>query len=540
MPLSTTGYFVLVLHAHLPFVRHPEYNDPLEERWLHEAITECYLPLLRVLDGWRRDGVPARLALSLSPTLIAMLDDELLRGRYLAHLTRLIDLAQKELWRTRLDNGLQPVARHYFERLRACRDAWEWQWRGDLVGAFHGFVESGHVELLTATATHAFLPLHQHQPLSARAQVRVAADVYRARFGLAPGGLWNAECGYHPGLDRAFLDAGFRYFFVDAHALGATPEAALRRHALVRSPAGACVLARDVATSREVWDARVGYPGDPVYREFYRDAGFDLECDYIAPYIHESGARIATGFKYHRVTGGVGLAEKQLYEPEAAERRAREHARHFVHQRRRQCAELSAVMAGPPAVVAMYDAELFGHWWYEGPVFLDEVMRELARREPGAPGPIALTPLELISRHAPAMGGAPAFDPGFSSWGEGGYAWVWLNPDNDWLYPLLHDATRRMSRLADRHRRTRSPMRRRALDQMARELMLAQSSDWPFMISMRRTAEYAERRARDHLAAFDRLAEGVAGPRTTMDPDFLRAREAQYNLFPQLSFEVFA
>src|ERR1022692_3406142 len=106
------GYLAIVLHAHLPFVRHPEHEKFLEENWLFEAVTETYLPLLRLLQGWLRDGLDARLTLTLTPTLCSMLLDPLLQDRYVRHLNGLIDLAKKEIHRTHFDkpwHGLAPM-----------------------------------------------------------------------------------------------------------------------------------------------------------------------------------------------------------------------------------------------------------------------------------------------------------------------------------------------------------------------------------------------------------------------------------------------
>src|SRR5690606_33661247 len=125
----------IVLHAHLPFVRHPEHDRFLEEAWLYEAITECYLPLLKVFHGWRRDGIRARVTLTLSPTLCAMLQDDLLRRRYERSLNALIDLAEREVYRTHWEPGLRELAEHYLHAFQDRRATWQAA-GGDLVAAF--------------------------------------------------------------------------------------------------------------------------------------------------------------------------------------------------------------------------------------------------------------------------------------------------------------------------------------------------------------------------------------------------------------------
>lgn len=529
MPL---GVFSLILHAHLPFVRHPEHEDSLEERWLYEAITETYLPLLRVMEGWRRDQVDFRLTLSLSPPLISMLSDPFLQERYVQHLSRLIDLAESEVTRTSWLERLQPTARHYHEAFKACLDEYENLYRRDLVQGFASFQESGNLLLITSSATHAFLPLMQHQPAAVRAQIRIGVQTYQERLGQPPKGVWNAECGYYPGLDAALGEHGIGFFFVDAHGL---LQASLRPRygifAPIRCPSGVAAFGRDVETSRIVWNAEFGYPSDPAYRDFYRDLGFDADFDYIAPFLHESGRRVATGIKYHRITGKVPLGKKDLYDPAEAQRRAEQHAADFVYGREEQARRIGALMDRPPLIVSPYDAELFGHWWYEGPVFLDHVMRRMC----GAPDAILpMLPTEYLERYPENQ----TLTPVYSSWGEGGYAEVWLNPSNDWIYRYLHAAADRMVELARRRRGTPVSLERRALNQMARELLLAQSSDWAFIMRMGTVVDYATNRTKGHLENFNRLYEQVQS--STIDERVLSQLEARNNIFPRLEFEVYA
>ncbi len=528
--MTPVGYQCFILHAHLPFVRHPEHEDPLEERWLLEAVTECYLPLLGVIDGWRRDGLPWALTVSLSPTLLSMLRDPLLMDRYRRHLERLIDLARREVTRTRLSEGLAPAARHYLARFEACRRDLDERWGGDIAGALAGFAAEGRLELLGGPATHPFLPLLLHEPESVRAQLRVGLDEFERQLGRRPAGAWIPECGYAPGLDALLLEAGIQHTFVEAHGLLAAWPPQPGVHQPVRTPAGLRVFGRDPETSRQVWNAQDGYPGDPAYREFYRDIAHDLDRQWLGPLL-PAGVRVDTGIKYHRVTGPVGLGEKQYYDPAAAREQIELHAEHFVRSRAEQAAELAMREGHAPVIVSPYDAELFGHWWYEGPDFLDAVMRRLCAQD-SAVAPI--TPgrcLELMEMAGPAQ-------PCFSSWGEGGYAGVWLNEQTEWIYPRLDEAARRLRSLARRHQHNPDLQARRALDQMARELLLAQASDWPFLIRMGNAPHYARERICEHMGALERLARGVE--RGAINEADLAALEMRDNIFPKIDFTIYA
>ncbi|TGU90008.1 DUF1957 domain-containing protein, partial [Mesorhizobium sp. M00.F.Ca.ET.186.01.1.1] len=166
-------------------------------------------------------------------------------------------------------------------------------------------------------------------------------------------------------------------FFVDSHTIEhATPQPRRGLLAPLGTMHGVVAFARDDVASQQVWSTFDGYPGDYDYREYYRDIGFDRDMDYIEPYIHPAGIRIHTGLKYHRITGRD--VEKQLYEPDWAREKAASHAGHFLYHRERQIEEAAVWMDRKPLVVATYDAELFGHWWYEGPQFLDYLLRKTA------------------------------------------------------------------------------------------------------------------------------------------------------------------
>lgn len=517
------GTLTLVLHAHLPFVRHPEYQDFLEEDWLFEAITETYVPLLQAFYRLREQNVPFRVTMSITPPLAAMLDDELLRGRYRRHLRRLRELAESETRGNRADSRLGRIARHYAERLESVDRFYE-GWGGELLAAFRELQNDGHLEILACNATHGFLPLMSGPP-ARRAQLRAGIAAYARAFGRRPQGIWLAECGYDHGVDRLLGDEGINYFFVDAHGLEfARPRPSRGIHAPIRTPGGPAVFARDHETGRQVWSANEGYPGDPVYREFYRDLGWDASYEYIRPYLHDDGVRRGVGLKYHRITGAVPLHEKDLYDPDAAAARAREHAQNFVFNRTHQLRHLRANSDRPPNVVAMYDAELFGHWWYEGPIFIEELLRALARE----PELEAVTPSEYLSRHG---GDLQRARPNPSTWGANGTAQVWLNGQVAWMYRYQHAAERQMQDLARRFARA-GGLQERALAQAGRELLLLQSSDWAFIVTTGTTAPYAVRRFKQHFQSFQSLRDGLVSGR--LSESEVSAREAATPLFHDL------
>jgi 1,4-alpha-glucan branching enzyme len=517
-----------VLHAHLPWVRDPDAAGGLEEDWLFEALVECYLPLVDVMDRLRDDGVPFRLTLDLSPTLVSMLSDPLLRGRCQRRLEALVELARRESARTRrAAPALHQAARHYATQLPRLLSLLVERHQGDLLGALRGHRDSGGLELAGCAATHGFLPLLESVPEAVRAQVLVGADGCGAAFGERPRGFWLPECGYAPGVESSLREAGVDYVVLESHGvLLAEPGPPDGLTAPVVSPGGVVCFPRDPASSRQVWSAESGYPGDPDYREFFRDVGWELPAAQLRRVLG-GGPRRGVGLKYHAVTGGGNLDAKQPWRPEPAAARARAHAAHFVAERAEQTRRPGSGPR-PPLVVSAFDAELFGHWWFEGPWFLEAVYRELAGRGDVEP----VTPSQYLERH-PRLA---VCQPQRSSWGREGYAAVWLDPANDWLPPLLDGAARRLVELARRRPRARGRVRR-ALDQAGRELLLAQSSDWSFMMSTGAAAEYGRRRAREHLDRFEELTRAVdAG----VDETRLARLEALDPVFPELSYRAWA
>jgi 1,4-alpha-glucan branching enzyme len=525
----TQGYLTLVLHAHLPFVRHPEHASFLEEDWLFEAITETYIPLLRVLRGWHDDAVPYRLSLTLTPTLLSMLGDEMLGERYERHLKHLTELADKELDRTRGQGHLHYLANHYRAQIETTWQVWR-QHEGRLVDGFRAAADTGQLEILTSAATHGYLPLLRANREAVRAQVAIGVRVYEQFLGRAPRGFWLPECGYYPGLDRVLTDHGIRYVIMDAHGvLFGHPRPKYGAYAPVYAEGSQlAVFGRDLESALQVWSRDHGYPGDPVYRDFYRDIGFDLDLDYIGPWVQPDGTRKHTGIKYHRITGKD--VEKELYDPHWAREKAAEHAANFVLNRQRQCEYLRRTLGREPVVVSPYDAELFGHWWYEGPWWLDAVVRQVSAE----PGPLTLThPPDYLRDHPTQQ----ILHPAESSWGDQGYHGFWLNDTNGWVYPHLHKAAERMTDLARKHPEA-DGLLRRALTQAARELLLAQSSDWAFIMKTGTVVDYATRRTLNHLRRFTKIFENVTSGE--IDPEWLGRLETLDNLFPDLDYRVFA
>ena len=522
------GRSILLLHSHLPLVRHPEHEHFLEERWLFEAISETYLPLLRMMKRLENESIPFPLAMSFSPTLGFMLQDQFLMERYIRYLERNIELAELEVDRTAGDPVFAPLAEYYRQRYTTDRAEIEDEYGGNLVKSFAYYAKKGDLELLASAATHAFLPNYRNYPELIHLQVDLGVETHVQNFGSSPNGFWLPECGYYEGLDAILKSAGIRYFVGAAHGVlfgEPTPRSGTYRP--LRTPAGTAIFPRDVYTATWVWSSEHGYPAHSSYRDFYRDIGYDLPLEYIRPFIHEGDIRIDTGFKYHAITGKGD--DKEPYRLDIGAELARAHAADYYTRQREHTQRIDEVLDGEAVITSPFDTELFGHWWFEGPLWLEELFR-IAHRDTEQAGRFSMTtPTEYLDRY----GTTDTVEPTFSSWGSHGYAEVWLDGTNDWIYRHTHNAIERMGELVARFP-DENGLKRRALNQAAREVLLSMASDWPFILNAQTVVPYANRRVKEHLANFTRVYDALS--QRSMGTGWLTVLEKKHPLFPNLDY----
>lgn len=523
------GYLCFLLHTHLPFIRHPEYEDFMEEDWLYEAITETYLPLINVFDRLVEENIDFKLTLSLTPPLCAMLSDSLLQERYLRYLYKSVELSEKEVKRLQWMPEFCETAQMYERRLKQARYIYEDKYHRDILSAFKKFQDMGKIEIIAGCATHGILPLMAYRK-GVEAQVKIAVKDYEIRFGQRPKGIWLSECAYNPGDDEILKGEGIKFFFTDTHGiLYGTPRPKYGVFAPVFCPSGVAAFARDAESSYQVWSADAGYPGDFRYREFYRDLGYDADYEYIRPYLHSNGIRKNLGFKYYKITGRVPLHKKEPYRPQEALETAAIHAGNFMFNRGRQIEYLYDLIGRKPIIVSPYDAELFGHWWYEGPAFIDFLFRKIYYDQKTIR---LINPIEYLNEYPKNQ----VVTPSLSSWGDKGYNECWLNGSNDWIYRHLHKAVERMVEVAGENPHARG-IKERALNQATRELLLAQSSDWAFIMTTGTVTSYAQKRTKEHINRFTKLYYDIKQNR--IDKNWLSDIECKNNIFPWVDYRVY-
>ena len=523
------GYVNFVLHAHLPYIHHPECDTYLEEEWLYEAISETYIPLLLNFKKLVDEGVDFRITMTITPTLLSMLDNELLQKRYIKYLEKRIELCEKEVVRTQFDSRLNRLSYYYLDRytndLHVFKDVYDC----NLIQGFKYFQDYGVLEIITCGATHGYFPILYVNEKTVRAQIAVGVQTYERFFGRKPRGMWLPECGYVPEADKYIKEFGIEYVMVESHAaLYADPTPIYGTYSPIVSPEGVVCFARDIESSKQVWSSICGYPGDFNYRDFYRDVGYEADYEYIKPYIAANGARVFTGIKYHRITGPTD--DKDYYDPQWAKDSAEKQAGHFMNCRTEQINSLASYMHVPPIINCPYDAELYGHWWYEGPYWLYILFKKIYYDECNFK---LITPSEYIDMYPELQ----VCSPCRSSWGANGYSEVWLNQSNDYAHRHLHKAGDRMCELAWKYPNEGDTLRRQALNQCARELLLAQTSCWLFIITNGTMVEYAHKAIKDHIGRFTKLYRQIE--KDNIDAEYLLDVFTKDDIFPDIDYMVY-
>ena len=511
---SKVGYFSFVLNAHQPLVlHHGTWPHGLE--WLLEAATETYLPLLRTIRRLSEDGIPFRANVSLSPVLLEQLAHPDFCAELPHYLRRKIHSAIEDaaFFEQAGEHHLLYLARHWERTFQEALTEFT-ALDGSLIAGFRAAEQSGSIHLMTSAATHGYAPLIGTDG-SLRGQFQTAVRVHEQHFGSRPTGVWLPECGYRPagiwqpavapagssqpapveriGVETALADAGLRFTVVDSHLVNDSEPSSTAAHdtetaapSLYRpygiADSSVAVFARDPRSAFQVWSARFGYPGEFAYLDFHKK-------------------RWPGGHRYWRVTGAeLGMDAKQPYDPTAAEERTRAHAEHFAALIADTLLAQSRVDDAPLMLCAPFDLELFGHWWHEGVLFLENVARALAT---GTHGVQPMTCDAYLQQYGTA--GRIRMHEG--SWGAGGDSSVWLNAETEWLLSKMYaaefavDAATRCGAWKD------GGTGERIASQMCRELLMMEASDWPTLITTGAARDYAERRFNEHAASFRALQD---------------------------------
>ncbi|MBS1903527.1 MAG: DUF1957 domain-containing protein [Bacteroidetes bacterium] len=540
------GSFTFVLHTHLPYVLHHG-KWPFGSDWLSEAVAECYIPLLGELDRLHERGIRARISMDFSPILLEQLADPEFPDVYTEYCNERIRLAESDilLFKQSKEKQYIPLAEFWIEHYELSLRTFKSWYGGDLIEAFRRHIRSGTLDAMTCGATHGYLPLLLSDS-NVRAQVRIASDTHEKHFGTRPRGIWLPECAYRPryawkpptdtpglarfeteraGIEEILAEQQLEYFVVEgALTKGGVPmptypefsttiherfehdsearafklkQKELKSRSLSemyavksthRKLAGKSpiVFSRDRKTSEQVWSGDIGYPGDPNYLEFHKKH-------------HNSGLR------YWRVTDSkIDLADKLLYSPASVDERLHSHADHFVGLVKQTLDQHRKEHYTDGVVCSPFDTELFGHWWFEGPRFIGQVI-ELLENDPDIHLTNCADALDERTRPYETI----ALPEG--SWGEGGGHYVWMNSDVKWTWDEIYrleaaflDALREYGYLD-----APGKFLTKTMKQAARELLLLEASDWQFLITTASATEYSKKRFEKHAKRLGKLLQLV-------------------------------
>jgi 1,4-alpha-glucan branching enzyme len=554
------GRFLLCLHTHMPYVL-SHGKSPHGTDWLHEAAIECYLPLLDALYRLEELGIKPRWTINMTPILAEQLEDPSFKGGFEEYCLEKIEAAGFDAGNFKSEGPMwmEGLAHFWASQYQKGLDQFRERWQGSIIKGFRHFQDLGSIEVITSGATHGYQPLLGTDE-SCKTQVRLGVDTYKKHFGKQPRGIWLPECAYRPrydwkspvneneiawqrmGTEEILKDEGIEYFFVDSHMIRGghplgtygqkfpqlaemfarsskyfTPPTEFRseyEHYML--PNGVTCFARDPQTTVKVWSGEVGYPGDPAYLEFHKQ---------LYPGRH----------KYWRISENkADLGQKQPYDPFKAFEAIQNHAADMVEVLKGTLAHYKGVADRTGTVVAMYDTELFGHWWWEGPEFLFELSKRLHED-----GEVAMMSGGEVIDTDPAQ---HVITMPEGSWGEGGYHYIWLNEDNAWTWQKLYDCERKMRKMS---REWATGSAQEIIRQAGRELLLAEASDWQFLISTWAARDYAEVRFDDHVERFQKLyvlAEKVhtGGELTASEQEFVEECQLKDAPFADLDITYWA
>jgi 1,4-alpha-glucan branching enzyme len=560
---KTIGSFSFIFHSHLPYVRKAGVW-PFGEEWIHEALSETYIPLLDVFYNLIEEGAKPKATIGITPILAEQLNDPYLSERFQKYMEIRIEKCEKDIERNSSNPKLRDLAIFYKDFFSNILSSYRERYKFNVIKAFKKLQDEGFIEIITSAATHGYLPLLGRDS-AVNAQINVGIGSYKHLFGREPRGIWLPECayrhgynwispvegkysqkGFRPGIEKFLIDNKIKYFIVDTHTIegGKTmgvyalrfpvlqklykqsvreykeievdvPKTTFSPYLLKHNEDFIAIIGRNEKVGLQVWSGEWGYPGDGWYREFHKKDSI-------------------SGLQYWRITGSdVDLGSKELYNPEMAFNRVCENSDHFANLVYSILSDYHIQTGKNGIVAAPYDTELFGHWWFEGPAWIKRVLKIMANMNE--------LNLTTISDYLEEFNPEITIRIPESSWGEGGHHWVWLNQDTYWMWPHIYKSEKKMEDLAKKYRKTDDNFIKRVLNQAARELLLLESSDWPFLITTWQARDYASNRFTEHLDSFKNLVDAIEhGRKDEKFRRYLLTIEEKDKIFPEIDFTIYA
>ena len=552
----TIGSFVFMLHSHLPYYRMAG-MWPFGEENLYECMSETYVPLLNAISElYEEEGIKAKLTVGITPILAEQLNDHHLQEGFVEYLDSRIAAVAKDLDRypdpkVEHSQHLKYLAKYYFDWFNHIKDCFVNKYNKDLIAAFKKYQDLGCIEITTSGATHGFSPLLATDS-NLNAQFKIGSDTTKRLFGKKAKGAWLPECAYRqgyefvgkdgqkkwrPAIEVTLQNNDIEYFFTESHVIEGGNSVGHRRvvgiygnieyiplpereatgydtySAYWLPDAQVAVMGRNDRAGFQVWSAADGYPGDGVYREFHKKDD-------------------KSGMNYWRITSSnTDLGDKMLYDPVLAMNQVNSNSDHYTTLLYHLLNDYKKANNKNGLIMVSFDTELYGHWWFEGVEFIKQVVRKLHNFLPEIE---RLTAGEYLEKHPPV----DTIQIPESSWGQGGHFYVWLNHLTEWMWPIINGCEKRIIDIVAKYEKLpEDKLLHRALNQLARENLLLQSSDWPFLITTWQAKDYATERFEEHVARFEKIADMIEAG--NINEEELVKIESIDNCFPVIDYRVY-
>ena len=550
------GQFVFMLHSHLPYYRKAG-MWPFGEENLYECMAETYVPLLNAIRELYDEGIKANLTVGITPILGEQLIDEHLNQGFVEYLDSRIKAVAEDLERypdpaVPHSQHLKYLAEYYFKHFNKLKDDFVNKYEMNLIKYFKKYQDLGCIEITTSGATHGFSPLLATDS-NLNAQFKVGSDTTKRLFGKKAMGAWLPECAYRQGYEYTGSDGkkkwrpaievtlqnnDIQYFFTESHVIEGGNSIGHRRvvgmygnieyiplpkreltgydtySAYWLPDAQVAVMGRNDRAGYQVWSAADGYPGDGCFREFHKKDD-------------------KSGMQYWRITSSTtDLGNKMLYDPVLAQNKVCENSDHYTHLIENLLRDYKNSHDGKEGLVMVsFDTELFGHWWFEGVEFIKQVIKKLHDYHKDVE---MMTAGAYLKKYPPKE----AIQIPESSWGQGGHFYVWMNHLTEWMWPIIHSCEKRINDIVAKYeKKPEDKLLLRALSQLARENLLLQSSDWPFLITTWQAKDYATDRFREHVDRFELIADMIEAG--NIDEAKLHEIEEIDNCFADIDYRVY-
>lgn len=492
--------FLIYLHSHLPYSL-GKGRWPFGEEWLFELAKSSYIPLLKSFFELKKERIDFKINIGITPVLMDQLKSNYFKEKFFEYLEIKEERGREDYQKYKNNLKIIKLVKYYLNELKDIKKFFV-DINFDIVDAFNLLKNDNFVEIGTSSITHSYLPLLKYD-FSRILQIKNGVKIYKHYLNKDPEIFWLPECGYRVGIEKILKENKIKYFILNYNSLADGSEEIFRNGDgfiklgskdkfsslfMYEIDEGIYVLLRNPEISDIVWSGDCSYPGDGDYREFH------IKSE-------------NSGFQYWRITDkSVSLGEKDYYDYEKALSKAKIHAENFKERIEKIFVEFNSKYNMNGLIIAAFDTELFGHWWYEGVEFLKHFLKISSQSE------IYKTSLSNgIENEVPIKKGKFIE----SSWGLGGFHFTWYNSETMWMWEKIHKAEDKFKEV---FYNIKDKERRKAI---LKTKFLLESSDFPYLVTTSTAKEYSIKRFNEHYDKYFKLINNEIEPEEVNNDDFI-------------------